>query len=802
MRDDTHYSVDGRGVDLTGLFEGLASSCIEACLSMDHMGFLYDDVYEHFYSTGIQGMFVSILEPYIFDLRVREVPPNIIQALIRIHDDRGEYGQAEAVIWHVDPMSLDINQAVTLCQARGLWDALIHVYTRAMNDFVAPIVELSALILRVQHSRLNETCLVSEEVEEDPENLELDAYKMYAYIEYTLSGLSYPSGESLLDNKGVRARSEVYGFLFSSRPIIWPEGDGDLIIASDDDDALYPYLLLLLRFDAEAFLHTMDIAFEDPFLNDGRGAISRQSIVNVMLELKEADRFTPGDVTLLHIFVARNLPKYPQFLSISPTRLHEILVSLATDRDPSTHEDRQLAAEYLLSAYTPHDAEAMLSLFEQSGFYRILQATYRKDRKWALLINTFVKDTDAHEEIFANIDEIIQVSASSSGVSEEVFTAVGDALSHLINLSVQQTASLLDKGLPSLHDRAIAKLSGSDHEQMAYLRCLLEPSIDDQDEKGPIPFRLTPSTNLNIPARHRYVTLLCRNRPDTVINFLDVSKPSSFDLPRLADECETIEFYEGQLWALDRQGKTTETFDMVGDVLRSQGAHLSQDIVGRNDEAMHKTIQSLQSVSRMAVRLCREHSAARTEHAEDMWYGVLHEMVDLVHSVAALASLDLREPNTEVSSDDLAVESVRSLVRETLQSLVSLSSQSLSFPRLFKRLVEASTPTSKAEKGRAYSEFRAILTGMLDSYRAEGDMLSMTTRLVEADLFMAIQEMAEKRQRGWRAAMNMCDVCGKAISSPNGRETRVDSETRERSESLQILGSGRVLHESCSVSPP
>jgi len=43
-------------------------------------------------------------------------------------------------------------------------------------------------------------------------------------------------------------------------------------------------------------------------------------------------------------------------------------VGLAVDPDQSTREDRQLATEYLLSAYTPHDTEHILSLFEKAGF--------------------------------------------------------------------------------------------------------------------------------------------------------------------------------------------------------------------------------------------------------------------------------------------------------------------------------------------------------------------------------------------------------------------------------------------------
>ena len=360
----------------------------------------------------------------------------------------------------------------------------------------------------------------------------------------------------------------------------------------------------------------------------------------------------------------------------------------------------------------------------------------------------------------------------------EVFRAVTDALSHLLEVNIWQTALLLDKDLPSCHSPAIDALATSEHKQMAYLRCLLDPSADDQDEKGPLPIRRFPSINLDVAARHRYVSLLCRHDPGTVMTFLESRGVEMLDLSRLAGEFEVVEFYEGQIWALDRLGKTKETFDTVGDVLRLKGANLGQAVVTQDIGTVHVDLQTLQTVSRIAIRLCQEHSIARTEHVEDMWFGVLHEIVELVHSVSGLAQ-------SREGLDGLVVESLRTLVQETLQSLVSSSSVYLSFPRLFKRLVEASTPSSKAKKGRAYSESRAILTGMLDSYRAEGDMLSMTTRLVGADLFVAIQEITEKRQRGWRAEMEACDLCGSPMFTGTVQGDVV------------ILGSGRSMHKTC-----
>jgi hypothetical protein len=748
MHDDTHYSADGRGVDLTTLFEGLATCCIEASLAMDDLDFLFDQAYEDYAAVGIQGIFLATLEPYILDGRIREIPPGIIQALIGMHDDRKEYDLAEAIIWHVDPMSLDINQAVRLCEAHGLWDALVHVYTRTMRDYVAPIVKLLQLVRDAQ---------------DRPES-GIDAYKLYAYIENVLCGLSYPSGEHLPEAEASYARPEVYAFIFSSHSVRWPTGPDGLVVSAPDRP--YPYLDLLLRFDSEAFLHAMDGAMEDPYLDDARGVVNRQSIVNLLLDVMDPETFHSGDITFLHIFVARNLPKYPQFLFIPPSTLHRILISLASDPDQSTREDRQLAAEYLLSAYTPHDMDAMLERFETAGFYRILRTWYRRERKWASLINTILRDPDADEETFASLDEIIR----STPKQTEISRAIISMLPQLLDLSVRQTALLLDRDLPSCHAKAIESLSHSEHKQMAYLRCLLDPA--DEEEKGPLPPRRDASPHVEIPYRHRYVLLLCRYDPTAVISFLDTRGPEFFDLPQLASELQHDGSVEGQLWALDRQHRTNEALETVGRELRSRGVDLGEALVSHDLGAMHLIVQGVGSVTRMAVRLCREHSSEGAK-AEDMWFGVLHEVIELVYAAASLPS----------DASDPATAQLRSLVQETLGSLLSTSSPSISFPRLFKRLVEASGST-KSKGGRAYSEFRTILSGMLESYRAEGDMLTMTTRLVEADLFVLVEQVTAKRQTGWRPAALACSECGHGVLSNSGG-------------ALVVMASGLSRHKSC-----
>ncbi|OCF72440.1 hypothetical protein I204_06819 [Kwoniella mangroviensis CBS 8886] len=758
LTENTHL---GQGIDLTSLFEGLAAASIEACLSMQDLNFLFDEAYEHFAQAGIQGIFLDRLEPHILSGRIRQIPPSVFQALIKSHEDKNQLDKAEAIIWNVDPTSLDINHAITMCEAHGLWDAMIYVYTRALQDYVAPLVKLINVVRDIQQDRLNRPSLVGDNAEH-LEQWAPNAYKLYAYVESVLSGLSYPSGEPLPENQAHTARTDVYSFIFAGRTISWPTST-DLILTGDGPEPPYPYLNLLLRFDTEAFLHSMDIAFEDSYLNDTSGAMNRQSIVNLMLDVMDPEYFHPGDITFLHIFVARNLPKYPQFLFIPPSTLHRILVSLASDPDQSTREDRQLAAEYLLSAYTPHDSDAMLELFDQAGFYRILRTSYRQQHKWGKLISTLLRDPESDDQVFADLDDIITLASAS----EEVFEAVSEALPHLLAIGVRQTATLLDRDLPSGHSSAIEVLSSAPHKQMAYLRCLLEPETE------------TPSDHVDPPLRHLYISLLCQNDPDHLIPFLDSQEPNYFDLSQLATECNSRQIYEGQLWALDRLGKTEETFDMVGNILRDLGLDLGEAILSDDLGTIHMAISNIQSVSRMATRLCREHSSSRiiTGEVEDMWLGVLHAIIELVHSVSAL------RPVQDTTSANAAVAALRSTVQETLASLVNSSSPSLSFPRLFKKLVDASTTGTNTggQKGRTYAEFRTILTGMLDSYRAEGEMLSMTTRLVETDLFEILAILKTKRESGWTLVSSACGACGETFDG----------------EEMVVRANGAGLHRTC-----
>jgi len=688
--------------------------------------------------------------------------------------------------------------------------------------------------------------------DDEVEALVPDAYKLYSYLSDVLSGLAYPSKEVMSEEESIPAKTSVYSFVFSGRTTSGIPG-GPLIstVSKGNSEPTYPYLRLLLQFDAEAFLHAMDIAFEDSYLNDDvtDKDISRQLIINLMLDAMDPEEFSPSDITLLHIFVSRNLPKYPQFIIIPPSTLHRILEALGTDPDQSTREDRQLAAEYLLSAYTPHDTDRMLALFESAGFFRILRSTYRAERKWAALVSTYLKDPDSGFDVFASVAEILAVASSStSSVPEELRDTVLEAIPHLSDFGVRQTALLVDRHLPSSHKEALQSLSSSPHKQYGYLRCLLEPSrTDEEEEIGPLPPRTAPSPLLDAPSRHLYISLLSRHDPSSIVRLLEGSPKEFFDLTKVVDICEELGPPEAVVWALNRQGHTRSAFAKVGDVIRIRGSDLGGGFIALSEGdvgSSHQDLLEVRNVTRMGVKLCLEHSSPSSSKdgqpspppqlpLEDMWFGILHELIELVHSVSGilpssssppshtlhhsalfLPPLPLDSPPPQ-SLDSLVLDSLRSLVQETLSSLVSSTSNTslLSFPRLFKHLVEASsTPTtpggSQAKDPRAYSEFRSILTGMMDTYRSDTEVLGVTIRLVERDLFQSVKEMTKERAKGWRPSIEAWEK-GEAVfgtgegkgkgqshasSKAGGEGTEGEEEVPlTRAKGIVVFRSGRVV---------
>jgi hypothetical protein len=52
----------------------------------------------------------------------------------------------EACIVHLDVTSIDIHQTMTLCWQHNLYDAILYIYNRGMQDYITPFEELITVL--------------------------------------------------------------------------------------------------------------------------------------------------------------------------------------------------------------------------------------------------------------------------------------------------------------------------------------------------------------------------------------------------------------------------------------------------------------------------------------------------------------------------------------------------------------------------------------------------------------------------------------------------------------------------------
>ncbi|KAF9012366.1 Golgi CORVET complex core vacuolar protein 8-domain-containing protein [Cyathus striatus] len=759
MTDETHITPNNRGVDRTSLFEDLVSVCCRACVSLGDFDFLFEDLFQYYDDYAITTIYLRRLEPFVLSNDIRYIPPRITQRLVALHENDGRPDKIERIIWHIDPICLDINQAIQICQRHHLYDALIYVYTRALRDYVSPLVQLLELIRKVQQYRKSSPNFSSDHsgstTVDSIESLIVSSYKIYPYLAFVFSGLTYPSEEPLPEDEAFQAKKELYSFLFFGRSSMWPPGEGGKLILTSDEGGVeptYPYARQLLQYDAEAFLHSLDIAFEDSYLNDESQSITRLVVIRILLEIISDEGFTCEDITLVNIFFARNVPKYPQFLEplLSPTILHGVLIGLAHDPDQETREDRQLAAEYLLSVYNPHESDKIVGLFENAGFYRILRTWYQEDHRWAPLLSVYLKDPEyASADLLTKIDDILCASARSNKghIPDELIAIFSNSLSQLLDSSIPGTMAVIDKHFPKLHLQALDAFGNTDESRFSYLGRLLDPpQVNGNEDVLRYRSAVTPPPELY----YSYLGLKCQYDPENAIDTLR-RYPKDLEWSRLTDICESKHAYSAVVWAKNMSGQPEEALSKADSYQKTLTSQLIKSLKDSRFTDGCEELRYLNSISSVAVDICLEHSRelATDVPLEDIWFKLLSSQIACVQMVSSIC-LD----------ESAASSSLRSIVQTTFAALVSITStHAVSFPRLFKRLVNSATTIN----GTHYTEFRTILTGMLESYRSDGDMLTITKHLVERDLYDVIAILCQERGRGWTATRGICIHCRKPL---------------------------------------
>ncbi|CAL5872914.1 uncharacterized protein PFLUO_LOCUS7183 [Penicillium psychrofluorescens] len=766
--------------------EELAEVSIAACIHMDDIDFLWEEVFNWYEEQESWGIFLDALEPRITDGTIRSLPPTAVKALINHFITTHSAGRLEEIICLLDTTTMDIDQVTTLCKQHNLYDAYIYVWNRCLMDYVGPLEELIQFIPSSTEPLVNGDYAVELE-------RHTNAMKMFPYLSFILTGRVYPTGDAMDDAEASRAKTALYQYLFSGRL----SSAGDIPKGADS----FSQLRTMLKYDSSSFMSMLNEAFEDSFLNESDSedalssgvSINRQYLISILLQVMTTTFFTSSDTIYLDMFVARNLPKYPQYILLSGTTLHQVLERLCHYPDPDMVDDCELSAEYLLSFYHPPDIQSMIPLFKEARFFRILKSTYRSEKQYPQWILTYLEDPHDREAIFTGLQDCLRAgSGLGKKQRRDVVDMVKSHAKEVADIDVKRTAQTMQDLAPDTHETFLHILEEDTYQQYQYLLVLVEPQAQTNGEGRTPP----PVENWMI---ERYVQLLCKYNPSHVADFVDGLRVGDIHLEELLPAIEESGAIDAAVILLARQGQVRVALDrliahlgtlesgLVG-ILQSLGD--SPDSAS-TAEAIDDLIESLNKYAGVGTWLCQGQTKTAKNSGrsgtngkrgvadqglafdESLWLDLIEAVVRIASNVFGLLRDHTAQVTESLGGDSgRLTTSLRMLVQQLFTALLSSTVKGggpstpertdLSFLRILRAFL-----TQAASWSPSLLELRAVLASIFSAYSYETSLLTLANGMLDRDLFVHVDEVARLRQQGWRPRGQVCEICHQRIWGPS-----------------------------------
>ncbi|WFD34712.1 hypothetical protein MCUN1_001556 [Malassezia cuniculi] len=670
------------------------------------------DLFEH---HGAEDILVAAMEEYILRGALRRPPPAAMQRLLDYCAREHQYARLESLVLHVELTSLDLEQTLHLCGEHHLWGALIHVYNEALHDYVTPISALlrGALLARTP----TDTWTPSAEL--------ADAYSLFSYLGAVLQGKAYPSLDAVPRERAEFAAAAVGQVLYARSPNV------ELL------DGEYPLLVLSLKLDASALLEVLDEAFECDLFSDDDGnpqLPSRAQVIDALLDVRRVGDISAQDAAFVAVFVARNAPKFPQFVKLATQDVEALFEALCTfDGHEPRAADREYALECLLSAYSVPSAANLVAALEKSQFWHVLETVLRRARDWDSLLAMYMQGHTigpAPGQLYERGLAALGAGARPAVLLEHV-TEVPDGY-------LGDLALLADRRVD--HAAMIDVLDS--HRQFIYLRALFSRA-------PPMEFF------------HAWISLVAVHAPAQLIQLADIR---GADLEHVRASAEAHGVYDALVWACNRLGRPAEGLQVLGSFAAQQGAALSV-LAAANEHAsggalecaLERTrshVEAFGTALRVALGV-----AAQEKDVHEHWYLVLRALLEFFGSLGGGTGVVY----------DAARSGGHELLETTLATMAAAPSDALAFSTLLERLLNASTNTF------ARAAVRAVVDGMLDAQRLCSDVLALGVQLGEADVARLFRELARVRALGVLvpSGQRVCHKCGLTLgperaAAPNG----------------------------------
>ncbi|KAG0658605.1 Vacuolar protein sorting-associated protein 8 [Maudiozyma exigua] len=731
----------------------------------------------------IKGTFIGTIIDLIASNTIIMVPPSIFQQIIGhlVKKNQADMlAELQALLFNLDPSCWDVDLLVKTLQkhttTNGFSNQMLlpYIWNIKFNDFLTPLVDLLVWIRDGNTSNCDLFKLSENHVIGDGDSL--DPHIVYDYLSFVFSGTMYPSGQPIDLEKADKIKSELSYILFNGVIINWPLGSQNkLTVATDrENEKSFPYFNLLLNYDPSKFLAALNGIMEATFLNDDETTtvaddvlntenqennelhtfnVGRQYIIDILIELlKQTTDVVTHEQSLIAIFLALNIPKYPQFINISSYYLDVIVKIILSTKGNEERVLAESAVEAILPKYEPSNSEEFILELKENGFFRLLMSYYKINKRFSdmfsvCFFNEEIASNERSRMINDAIQYILQFNIKENNPTEyfkvidifkkhfdEILSCIGD----------EKVATSCEKLDPSLHDCILNIGSDTIHErrQRKYLDTMLgnSKSFSFQDPQ------LT----------RKYIELSCR-----------------YDTP---------EELHGWLEKLNFKILSASTINDIINQLESKKDDLGLAIIYSNQENYEKAVQNLINCINAWF------ASSRLSNDES-------EIMNLINDAINVSS---RVKDAQ-SKQDCWIKLLACLVKQYRKGITDQESsekdtnknqvinKAIQYVFVKLSLMEDDTSNDRIDgksKDPGETNFWHILAGVLEqqdiillkihdvndllqevfrTYHLEEQMSGLILKILEQSSSDIVEQYQIAQKQGWSLVNNECEVCGKKL---------------------------------------
>uniref|UniRef100_A0ABI8A8A9 RING-type domain-containing protein n=1 Tax=Felis catus TaxID=9685 RepID=A0ABI8A8A9_FELCA len=594
-------------------------------------------------------------------------------------------------------------QVVLMCWENRLYDAMIYVYNRGMNEFISPMEKL----FRVISPPLNAgRTLTDEQV--------VMGNKLLVYISCCLAGRAYPLGD-IPEDLVPLVKNQVFEFLIRLHSA-----------EASPEEEIYPYVRTLLHFDTREFLNVLALTFED-FKNDKQAVEYQQRIVDILLKVMvENSDFTPSQVGCLFTFLARQLAKPDNTLFVNRTLFDQVLEFLCSPDDDSRHSERQQVLLELLQAggIVQFEESRLIRMAEKAEFYQICEFMYEREHQYDKIIDCYLRDPLREEEVFNYIHNILSIPGHSAEEKQSVWQKAMDHIEELVSLKPCKAAELVATHFSEQIEIVIKKLQNQ-VLLFKFLRSLLDPreGIHINQESLQMPPSVT----------EQFIELLCQFDPNQVIETLQVLE--CYRLEETIQITQKYQLHEVTAYLLEKKGDIHGAFLIMLKRLQSK----LQEITHQDEKAKEDlSLKDVEDTMVETIALCQRNSHnLNQQQREALWFPLLEAMM-------------APQKLSGSAAPHLHPEALRSLTMQVLNSMAAF----IALPSILQRILQDPV-YGKGKLG----EIQGLILGMLDTFNYEQTLLETTTSLLNQDLHWSLCNLRASVTRGLNPKQDYCSIC-------------------------------------------